>query len=315
MYNRISLKERITHSSEVVECPVKDCTHQVPRQKKKFKSTDTFLCPTHNIILSPTTFEYRDYTTNLLSKDPEDLQLLQTILKQKRENRLARSNSEDAVTWNMFRYLERNQLLEGYLGSLGVQNTSNLKIHYWCYDREQQHTYPFLVKAHKTFGETPSRGSEPDLLIETENAIILIECKTGSSNNTKPSRVDVEKLYTEGDNWFFTQVFNAGFYTIAVKDRKYELLRYWLLGLWMAKQKKKEFYLFNLVREEAERNIEHKFGKHLISGKGTFKRTTWESMYHFIKTSSTDHTRIFEYLKNQTLGYTSSGKLKTGYRL
>ncbi|MFG6497009.1 hypothetical protein P8610_16735 [Fictibacillus sp. UD] len=316
MYNRLTLKERVTHSAEWVECPVKDCDHRVPRQKKTFKPINEFLCPTHNIYLSSTTFEYTDYTSNLLSKDPNDIQLLQKIFKKKRENRLARSNSEDAVTWNMFRYLETHNLLESYLRSIGVENPRHPKIHYWCYDEESQNTYSLLLKARSTFGEKVSRGSEPDLLIETENAIILVECKTGSGNNTTPYSAEVEKLYTQADNWFFTQVFNAGFYTIAKKDKKYELLRFWLLGLWMAKQKKKEFYLFNLVREEKERNIEREFGKHLVQGLGTFKRTTWEDMYRFIQRStSSDQHIALDYLKNQTLGYTSSGKIKMGYKL
>jgi hypothetical protein len=121
---------------------------------------------------------------NLLSKEPEDIQLLTTILKTKRENRLARSNSEDAVTWNMFRYLETSNHLERYLESIGIHNARNPKIHYWYYDEESQNTYPLLLKARSTFGEKPYRGSEPDLLIETEDTIIVIECKTGSSNNT-----------------------------------------------------------------------------------------------------------------------------------
>jgi hypothetical protein len=315
MYNWMTLKEEVSHTDEWVECPVKNCNHQVPRQKKTFKPTDEYLCPTHNIFITATTFEYTDYTMNLLSKEPYDiLHLLKTILKKKRENRLARSNSEDAVTWNMFRYLETSKLLEGYLESIGVHNATNPKIHYWCYDEESENTYSLLLKARSKFGEKPTRGSEPDLLIETEEAIIIIECKTGSGNNTTPTRVEVEKLYTEADNWFFTPVFNAGFYTIAVRDQKYELI--WLLGLWMAKQKGKEFYLFNLVREEKERNIERVFGKYLTPGMGTFKRTTWEDMYRFIKrSSSSNHNIALDYLENQTLGYTSSGKIKMGYRL
>ncbi|MBH0161838.1 hypothetical protein [Fictibacillus sp. 26RED30] len=316
MYNRTTLKEKVSQTAEWIECPVLNCKHQVPRQKKTFKTTDDYLCPTHNIFLSPTTFEYTDYTMNLLSKSPEDIQLLRTILKKKRENRLARNNSEDAVTWNMFRYLETSNQLEKYLESIGIHNALNPKIHYWCYDKESQNAYPLLLKARSTFGEKPSSGSEPDLLIETEDAIIVIECKTGSSNNTIPSRAEVEKLYTEADNWFFTKVFNAGFYTIAIQEKKYELLRFWLLGLWMAKQKKKEFYLINLVRKVKERNIEREFGKHLTSGMGTFKRTTWEEMYHFIKRSSSPNRNIaLHYLENQTIGYTSSGNIKMGYRL
>ncbi|WP_416729766.1 hypothetical protein [Fictibacillus sp. JL2B1089] len=213
----------------------------------------------------------------------------------------------------MFRY--QSNLLEGYLDSLGVHNAENPNIYYWCYDTKFNKLYDSLVKASNTFGEKLTRGREPDILIETDEAIILLVCKTESGNSTTTSQTDMEKFYTEADNWFFTRVFNAGFYTIAIKGKKYELLRYWLLGLWVAKQKKKELYLFNLVLEEKERHIEHEFGKYLIPGNGTFKRTTWEKMYHFIKKSSSPNRNIaLDYLENQTLGYTSSGRMKVGYR-
>jgi hypothetical protein len=82
------------------------------------------------------------------------------------------------------------------------------------------------------------------------------------------------------------------------------------------KTKKEGIFLINLVRKEKERNIEGEFGKHLTPGMGTFKRTTWEEMYHFIKRSSSPNRNIaLDYLENQTLGYTSSGKIKMGYRL
>jgi len=38
--------------------------------------------------------------------------------KVKKESRMARDNSEDAVSWNVFRFLERNNLIEGFLSSI-----------------------------------------------------------------------------------------------------------------------------------------------------------------------------------------------------
>ena len=62
-----------------------------------------FKCPKHNIYISPTTFEYQSELDNLLWKDEADLDLLDRTKGVKRESRIARDRSEDAVTWNVFR--------------------------------------------------------------------------------------------------------------------------------------------------------------------------------------------------------------------
>ncbi|MFC7371363.1 hypothetical protein ACFQPF_06725 [Fictibacillus iocasae] len=316
MYNLKTLKEKVSHTADQVECPVRGCRHTAERQKKHFVRDEKYLCPTHQIFLSPTTFEYSHYTSNLLSDAPEDLALLEKILVKKRENRLARSNSEDAVTWNSFRYLEKNNLLPGYLASIGVSGTDNAKIHYWCFDERTGGTNPLLLQAHKVFGERSSRGSEPDVLLETDGALIIIECKTGSGNNTMPSRASVEMCYTEADDKHYDTVFRSDFTSIAVGEKKYELLRFWLLGTWMAKQKGKRFYLINLVRDEKEREIESQFGKHIVQTAGTFKRATWEDMHRYIQESNCPNQQpVLSYLQNQTLGYSSSGRIRAAYKL
>ena len=99
------LKECIEITDSTVECPVKGCSEKVERQRGVFKREDRFRCPVHNIYISPSTFEYQSELDNLLWKDEVDLDLLKRIKKVKRESRIARDNSEDAVTWNVFRFL------------------------------------------------------------------------------------------------------------------------------------------------------------------------------------------------------------------
>ena len=70
--------------------------------------TVIFLGPQHGIYISPSTFEYADEFDNLLWHDPADRELLAAFKPFKRESRLARDNSEDALTWNVFRYLEKS---------------------------------------------------------------------------------------------------------------------------------------------------------------------------------------------------------------
>src|SRR5665647_908786 len=120
MYGLSDLKNAITVNEATVECPVKGCNHFVPRQRKIFKRLEEFKCPEHGIFVSPSTFEYQNKVENLLWKDATDQDLLfNGVFSVKRETeRIARDNSEDAVTWNVFRYLEKQKLLCGFLSSL-----------------------------------------------------------------------------------------------------------------------------------------------------------------------------------------------------
>lgn len=49
--------------------------------------------------MSPSTFEYDNYEENLLWKDSSDKKLLKEIINVKRESRMSRDNSEDAITF------------------------------------------------------------------------------------------------------------------------------------------------------------------------------------------------------------------------
>lgn len=103
MFGADDLKARITVTDSTVECPVKDCTAIVERQRGSFTLDRRFHCTKHMIYISPSTFEYQREADNLLWRDPEDLALLQGIRVVKRESRMARDNSEDALIWNVFR--------------------------------------------------------------------------------------------------------------------------------------------------------------------------------------------------------------------
>ena len=111
MFGVDELKDTIVVTDTTVECPVKDCNEIVERQRGSFKTKDRFRCPKHRIVISPSTFEYPSELDNLLWKDTEDQELLHRIMKKKRESRMARDNSEDAVSWNVFRFLEKNNLV------------------------------------------------------------------------------------------------------------------------------------------------------------------------------------------------------------
>jgi hypothetical protein len=176
------LKEKIEITPTRVECPVKECTVVIERQRQHFKKEDRFKCPTHKIYISPSTFEYQDYKDNLLWKDPEDTKLLEKIFKEKRESRMARDNSEDAVTWNVFRFLEKNNLAEELLTTVTGTAHRQAEIIYWSYSQKGEGSWSPLNKARTEFGEEIKRGSEPDITIQTDNALFFIEAKLSSGN-------------------------------------------------------------------------------------------------------------------------------------
>lgn len=313
MYKSTDLKENISITDDYVCCPVKTCAKKVARQRKTFKKEDIFKCPDHEIYISPSTFEYLDETRNLLWIDNDDIELLKKIKTVKRESRLSRDNSEDAVTWNVFRYLERNKMLDHFLSLISSDPHTSIELILWSYSQREQKSWTYLNKGREEFGEALKQGSEPDIIIVTDETLFFIEAKVKSKNNTKPSNSGNKKKYTKGGNNWFSEVFKNSYEDIAIEDKKYELMRLWLIGTWVAKILNKKFYLVNLVLEPNERDIESNFGKHIkISSTNNFSRLTWETIYNMISNSGNDNNEtksLISYFTTKSAGYNNKGKI------
>jgi len=133
------------------------------------------------------------------------------------------------------------------------------------------------------FGEEICKSSEPDIIIKTDRALFFIEAKLTADNET-PSKKDIDKIiqnskkYTTGGNNWFDRVFTSRYKTI-VREQKYELLRFWLIGTWIAKQQSLNFYLITLVLSDREKNIETIFRKHINETPDKkFLRVSWEDI-------------------------------------
>jgi len=316
MFGIKELKEKIEITENTVECPVKGCKKIVERQRRVFRKEDRFRCPKHNIFISPSTFEYSDEADNFLWKEISDIELLERIKKVKRESRMARDNSEDAVSWNVFGFLERNNLLEGYLSLITGLYLKSSEVIYWSYSQKEDKVLSELNEARREFGEVIRRGSEPDIIIRTDKALFFIEAKLTAGNKTSPSNKNSSKKYESGGHNWFSRVFKSDYKTIAIIEKKYELLRFWLLGTWMANQQDLDFYLINLVLAEREKDIEHIFKRYIRETKRRrFLRITWEDIYHYISNinSLIDKDIILHYFKNKTIGYDREGKLQRAF--
>jgi len=319
MFNANALKANTIVTETTVACPVKDCSEIVTRQRKRFKREAQFQCPIHKIYVSPSTFEYPNETDNLLWHDREDVSLLREIKSSKRESRMARDNSEDALTWNVFRYLEKTNQIAPSLSALIEAAVVNPQLIYWSYSQVARGVWPRLACARAEFGEHPNRSSEPDLIIASDSALFFIEAKFTATNKTKPSNPQQTKKYlTGGDNWY-SQVFKTDYNTLVNKERKYELVRFWLLGSWLAARLNRDFYLVNLVLEKREKDIERLFKPHLKSNNQRhFLRWTWEDIYHFVSKNAvaTPAKNLFtSYFECKTTGYNHLGKLQAAFQV
>jgi hypothetical protein len=318
MYGLKDLKLTINIDDESVDCPVKGCSEKVKRQRDSFKREQEFNCPIHKIFISPSTFEYETEQKNLLWYDSIDKKIFNEIKKVKRESRIARDNSEDALTWNVLRYLDRQRLLPNFLSQLSQKKIIETELILWSYSPREKSNWKLLNNARIEFGETIASGSEPDIIIKTDKVLYFFEAKLTAPNETKPSNIQNKKKYETGGNKLFSQIFKSNYETIAIKERRYELVRFWLLGNWIAKQLKIDFEFYSLVMQSRDKEIKSEFGNHIIeTSERKFFRITWEQIYDFINTLPNDKEKIkmTEYLENKIIGYNSNGTIIKAFKI
>jgi len=216
------LKENIEITETTVECPVKGCSEKVERQRISHKREEKYKCPEHNIYISPSTFEYQSESDNLLWKDKDqtDLDLFKMIKTVKHESRIAYDNSEDAVTWNVLRFLEKNNLVEKTLSPIIGFPLKPSEVIYWSYSQKEKRSWSELNKAREEFGEKIERGSEPDVIIKTDNTLLFIEVKlTAGNSQSAPKNKSSSKKYENGGDNLFSKVFKSDYKTIVVDEK------------------------------------------------------------------------------------------------
>lgn len=274
-------------------------------------------------------------------KDPTDLNLLENKIKGvKRESRMGRDNSEDALSWNVFRYLEKVGIVGDFIkGTLGVPIT-NPEMVYWSFSQnthslnhnsnqesimKSKGVFDKLADARTAFELVPAKGSEPDIIIVGDDRLVIIEAKLNAGNNTKPRNDEVATKvgakYSSAENQWWLKVFKSDFQKVAVTDQKYEMARFWLLGTWMAEQLGVDFDLVNLVGDKStrEQDIVVRFSPHIeIGPRRKFHKLTWEQIYEYIlgnASISPERQSVIDYMENKTVGYDSKGNLCKAFNI
>jgi len=163
----------------------------------------------------------------------------------------------------------------------------------------------------------PTKGSEPDIIIKSDKALFVIEAKLNASNKTVPHSKNplVKEKYVAGGYGWYADVFKSDFETVAIGEQKYELLRFWLLGSWMAQNQNLRFFLFNLVPEAKEKDVETQFKRCIRENANRFfLRSTWEDIYRLIQETDNRKKRLMlDYFEDKTVGYNREGNLQRAF--
>lgn len=229
---------------------------------------------------------------------PNDISRLKKIIpesmntanRKRRNPSMCSENSEDALTWSIFNYLEEKDLISrAYNYFTGEEVQGNCEIYYWGYNDK----YPeskLITEYYKTLkdaGEPKWQGgySEPDILLfNPSHGLINIEVKYRSPNDGKLGNRN-DKGY-EGRRKRAQKMLDIGSSFVMKQNASdwiwYELLRMWVPGCVVADTMKlKAFTLINLLPNAMLEKGKGKVGSDMnecIKQNNSFKfiQVTWE---------------------------------------
>lgn len=318
MYGVSLLKPRLEHADNGILCPVRGCRHHVPTQPTVLRTTPEFVCPVHKIAVSEATFAYQRETDNLLWTDAESLRLLNSSKTPDRDLRLAHDNSESALSWNVFRWLETSGVLCGLLERWTDERVVSPTMVYWSYSRIREGVHFPLYQARAAFREEDGRETEPAILVETEDLLILIDPHLGSARPSARSPIGWEEYDEAADGWA-SGMLKGSCEGFAGERGQFDLLRQWLLGTWMAHQEGKRFLLLYLAPGWS-RGLPFQAALTGLraSSERAAMRVTWEDIHAHV---AEEHEHVpgapalLSYLEEKSAGYGDDGLLRRGFLL
>ena len=226
-------------------CPVRGCVEASP-------------CPIHHVSVHSTrggfTYVYDDPIRNLLWVEADDRQRLEAILRGKRESRMGHEHSEDAVTWNLFRFFERHECLAPAMREICPcpGGEPGLTVFWTTHEGSLWDSFKFCSDQ---IPEKTIARSESDLILLWEHRLlVVIEAKFRSPNRSDANKRADELRKSRPYIAHASRYLNREGAEEAVRDGWYELLRNWVLGTALKDALGCEaFVLVNLLRKRHEK--------------------------------------------------------------
>jgi hypothetical protein len=226
-------------------CPVRNCNEASP-------------CPAHHLAVHSTrggyTYVYDEPSRSLLWTHADDQARLDAIMRGKRESRMGHEHSEDAVTWNVFRFFERHACLSPAIRTIcPCPDTEPLTVFWTTHNGCLWDSYRLCSDQ---IPEKPTARSESDLIFLWKNKlVVVIEAKFRSPNrsDSDPQKREVELRKSRPYIEHAARCLNEKGAKSAVRDGWYELMRNWVLGMALKDTLAcEEFVLVNLLRKRHE---------------------------------------------------------------
>jgi hypothetical protein len=199
------------------------------------------------------TYVYANYWPNIIVEPCHPI----LRAKAERDTRIANENSEDALTWNVFRSIEYLGLTGPVLGQLfGLGREAT--IYYWMYPRSEPLWSPYADAWHALEPGPRRRHSEPDLVLvdEAHRRFVILEPKFGSpvTGNRGPDWL-VAKEYDQNRRTMIRRGYALGdpgsqllkSWEDSMRQGFYQLTRQMLFGNYIGQQHGYTFHLYSLI--------------------------------------------------------------------
>jgi hypothetical protein len=318
MYGVSLLKPRLERSADGLVCPVRGCRHHVPVQPQVFRLSPEYVCPVHKIAISEATFAYERESDNLLWSDAESLRLLNASKPPGRDERIGFDNSERALTWNVFRWLETTgvlgDMLERWTGGLMVAPS----VVYWSYSSARDGVDLSLMRARSAYDEEDGEETEPAVLVTTDDLVVFVDPHLGSAV-AAPRNPSGSERYQAGGRGWAADVVEGPCRDFAADRGEFELLRLWLIGSFLAQQVEKRFVLLYVAPSWSR-------GTSFAAASARFRqgpdrqalRVDWEQIYRAVAAehvAAPGALALLTYLEQKAAGYGADGVLRRAFRL
>lgn len=282
-------------------------------------------CPEHGIRCHDSgTYSYPEPSRNAIAAAELFGQRLVGHPHKHDTAKLGNENSEDTLSWNVFRSFQE----AGALGTLatevfGLPVAAEPQLYLWGLkvSDDSLSLWPLLTAARQRFESklpVDRPPTEPDIALYLPGQYLaLIEAKFGSENTAYwAGRPRERKSLTFEE--LLSIYWDPSLQMLDLAQAKarqrlfYQLWRNTIFAEWMSQHDSPttQAYHFNLVREEAEGESAAEFHTLLHDGfRERFRRVTWESIYQVAKRNGPKLDRLCTYMETKTT------KLKKAFRI
>lgn len=225
--------------------------------------------------------------------------LYNSVNTRNRKNKLKKfafGTSEDALSWSVFSYLKKHDLLGTFTRSLNIKTKGKGELYLWGVNVDNPSLDDSLTQklfeASDYFLEKSNSITEPDVILHfPDSALIVIEVKYLSKNEIKKDRNKLEKYIRRASNYYSNE-------EKAIISCHYELIRNWSIGNCISSDL--PFHLVNLGKENLFKDKNSAKLKlfteslALQSGMREFKKLTWKEV---VSSNLFDGQEVESYLR------------------